>query len=105
MFAFIVPFQWLPPAAAGALWLALDLLAPWLALWLTFKALRVPGLALPGVGAALLFMSMPLWENNAREILHWQMLLCAGLLLAVARSPPGVGGRQLWYPFEYCRTP
>lgn len=85
MFAFIIPFQWLPSSVAGVVWLGLDLLAPWLAVWLTLKAVKAPGLALAGVCAALLFMSMPLWENNARgQVLHWQMLLGALALLALA---------------------
>jgi len=100
MFAFIIPFQWLPLSVAGTVWLGLDLLAPWLALWLTLKAMRVPGLALAGAGATLLFMSMPLWENNARgQVLHWQMLLCGGLLLALARGRELAAGASLGVVF------
>ena len=85
MFAFIVPFQWLPASVGGVVWLGLDLLAPWLAVWLTLRAVKAPGLALAGLCTALLLMSMPVWENNARgQVLHWQMLLCALALLALA---------------------
>ncbi len=100
MFAFIVPFQWLPASVGRLVWLSVDLLAPWLAVWLTLRALKVPGLALAGVCTALLFMSMPIWENNARgQVLHWQMLLCALALLALARGQEALAGAGLGLVF------
>ena len=100
LFAFIIPFQWLPAPVAGLVWLGLDLLAPWLAVWLTLRAVKVPGLALAGAGATLLFMSMPLWENHARgQVLHWQMLLCALALLALARGREALAGASLGLVF------
>jgi hypothetical protein len=100
MFVFIVPFQWLPAAASRAVWLGLDLLAPMLAVWLTLKAMRLSSLALTGVCASLLFMSMPLWENNARgQVLHWQMVLCALALYALSRSRNALAGASMGLVF------
>jgi len=100
MFVFIVPFQWLPTTASNAVWLGLDILAPMLAVWLTLKAANAPSLALAGVCASLLLMSMPLWENNARgQVLHWQMLLCALALYALARGRDALAGASLGFVF------
>jgi len=101
MFVFIVPFQWLPAPASGAVWLGLDILAPLLAAWLTLKAVNAPSLALAGICASLLLMSMPLWENNTRgQVLHWQMLLSALALYALARGRDALAGARLGLVFQ-----
>jgi len=100
MFVFMLPFEWLPPALSRAVWLSLDLLAPALAVWLTLKAVHLPSLPLAGVCASLLFLSMPLWENNARgQVLHWQMLLGALALYALARGRDAWAGASLGVVF------
>lgn len=100
MFVFMLPFEWLPSGLSGGIWLALDILAPLLAMWLTLKALNLPSLPLAGVCTSLLLLSMPLWENNARgQVLHWQMLLCALALYALARGREALAGASVGFIF------
>jgi Glycosyltransferase family 87 len=100
MFEFILPFVWLTSAVSSAAWLGLDILAPMLAVWLTFKAVNLPSWPLAGVCASLLLLSMPLWENNARgQVLHWQMLLGALVLYALARGHDALAGASLGLVF------
>ena len=100
MFVFMLPFEWLPSPLSSGLWLGLDLLAPMLAVWLTLKAVNLPSLPLAGVCASLLLLSMPLWENNARgQVLHWQMLLGALALYALARGRDALAGASLGLVF------
>ena len=100
MFVFMFPFERLPSPLSSSLWLALDLLAPMLAVWLTLKSVNLPSLPLAGVCASLLLLSMPLWENNARgQVLHWQMLLCALALYALSRHRDALAGISLGLVF------
>ena len=96
MFFFMLPFEWLPSALSSGAWLVIDLLAPLLAVWLTLKAVNLSSLPLAGVCASLLLLSMPLWENNARgQVLHWQMVLAALVLYALARGREALAGASL----------
>jgi hypothetical protein len=96
MFVLMLPFVWLPAPLSAGLWLALDMFTPLLAAWLALRAMDVSSLALAGVCAALVLMSMPLWENSARgQVLHWQMLLAALVLYALARGRAALAGAGL----------
>jgi len=97
---FIAPARWLPEGVLRVLWLGLDIAVPFLAVWLTFRAVSLPSLALAGACTALLLLSGPLWENNLRgQVLHWQMLLCALALYSLARGRQGLAGASLGFMF------